>query len=884
MKTGINNQPPRPQINFSEKKSALSCGHPSLKMKGELYNRILVLTICSLLMIPSCTKTIDDPNLKLWYDRPATIWEEALPLGNGKTGAMVFGGVVTERFQLNDLTLWSGYPEGGNNPDGPEILKKTRDAVFKGDYAQAGEEWKKIHGPYSARYLPMGDLFIKMHLDDTTATEYYRDLNIQKAISTVSYKSSGIRFTREAFVSYPGKAVVINLTASKKNSLTFDISLSGKLRFVTESISDNVLILKGKAPYHVAHRNDEPVQVGYNEKEGEGTNFEIKLKCINSGGTIKAVDNKIVVSGADKVVIYVAGATSYNGFDKSPGLAGKDPAIETSAIIESLSEKTIEEIRSAHLADFRKLFDRVTLNIGAEEEALMLPTDDRLIRFGSGKSDLQLQSLYFQFGRYLLISSSRDQQMPANLQGLWNDKVQPSWGSNYTTNINTEMNYWLAENTNLSECHTPLLNFISSLAVNGAKTAKTNFGLDGWCVFHNSDIWAKTSPAGGGTWDPRGAPRWSCWPMGGAWFSQHLFRHYEYTGDEKFLRETAWPLMKGASDFLLGWLVENPDGYLVTNPSTSPENTFKIDGKTLEVSIATTMDMAITRDIFTNCIRTLEILNIEPDYKARLADALKRLYPYHIGQYGQLQEWFLDLDNPEDNHRHLSHLFGLYPGSQISPVRTPELAAAAKQSMIHRGDISTGWSMAWKINWWARLEDGDHAHKILKAGLTYIGPKNPDYKGGGTYPNLFDGHPPFQIDGNFGGTAGIAEMLLQCYDGYISLLPALPSEWSSGNVKGLKAKGGFTIDMDWANSSVNKITVLSVLGGNCRIRTKIPVKVVEVKSSKASGINPNTFYSNDIAPVFINNSKVTLQETDVPEGYIIDFSTEKGKSYTIIPV
>lgn len=844
-------------------------------------------TIFSILLIVvsfSCKQSKDDPNLKLWYDRPATIWEEALPLGNGKTGAMVFGRIVTERFQLNDLTLWSGYPESGNNPDGPEILKKTRDAVFRGDYLKAGEEWKKIHGPYSARYLPMGDLFIKMHLDDTAATEYYRDLNIQNAISTVTYKSSGISYTREALVSYPDKAIVINLTASRNNSLSFDVSLTSKLRFIVESSSDNTLILKGKAPYHVAHRNDEPVQVGYKENEGEGTNFEIKLRLINSGGTIKVVDNKIVVTGADKVTIYAATATSYNGFDKSPGLEGKDPSFEVTSLIEAVSKKTYEDVKNAHLEDFRKLFDRVSLNLGIEEEAVRLPTDERLLRINSDKTDNQLQALYYQFGRYLLISCSRDQQMPANLQGLWNDKVQPSWGSNYTTNINTEMNYWLAENTNLSECHTPLINFIGSLAANGTKTAKTNFAIDGWCVFHNSDIWAKTSPAGGGTWDPRGAPRWSCWPMGGAWFSQHLFRHFEYTGDIKYLRETAWPLMKGAADFLLAWLVEGPDGFLVTNPSTSPENTFRIDGKTLEVSMATTMDMAITRDLFTNCIRTLEILDIEPEYKARLSDALKKLYPYHIGQYGQLQEWFEDLDNPEDNHRHISHLFGLYPGTHISPIRTPDLAAAAKQSMIHRGDVSTGWSMAWKINWWARLEDGDHALKILKAGLTYIGPKNPENKGGGTYPNLFDGHPPFQIDGNFGGTAGITEMLLQCYDGYISLLPALPSDWSEGSVKGIRAKGGFTVNMEWTNNSISKAIIVSDIGGNCRLRTKIPVKVIEVESSKPAGENPNIYYKLNSLNEIIKNNKVPLQELAVKEGFIIDFMTEKGKSYTVVPI
>jgi alpha-L-fucosidase 2 len=855
-----------------------------MMFKSSIPIMIFILLLLPVLSV-NAQQGFTDPNLKLWYDRPAAIWEEALPLGNGKTGAMVFGGIVNERFQLNDITLWSGYPIDGNNPEGPEILKKTREDIFKGDYLLAAEDWKKIHGPYCARYLPMGDLFIHMIFKDTTVTNYYRDLNIQNAVSSVKYMADGIQYNREAFISHPDKVMIVNISASRKKSLSFELSLSSKLNYIIDIQPDNSIILKGKAPYHVPHRVNDPVQISYNDYNGEGTNFIIMARIKNSGGTLRAEGNKLVITDADKVTIFLAGATSFNGFDKSPGLEGKDPLGEAKRIIKEAYAKTYEEIKSAHITDFRKLFDRVSLNLGLNEDALRLPTDDRLLGFSKGKTDFQLQSLYYQYGRYLLISSSRDQSNPANLQGLWNDLVQPPWGSNYTTNINLEMNYWLAENTNLPECHDPLLSFIGSLAVNGAKTAKTDFGLEGWCCFHNSDIWAKTSPPGGGEWDRKNAaPRWSAWPMAGAWLCQDLFRHYEYTGDEVFLRDKAWPLMKGAARFLLGWLVEGHDGFLVTAPSSSPENVFKLDGKTYEISQATTMDMAITRDLFNNCIKTINILKADQEFRINLEDALKRLYPYHIGQYGQLQEWFLDLDDPKDNHRHISHLFGLYPGTEISAARTPELASAAKQTLIHRGDISTGWSMVWKINWWSRLGDGDHAYSILKAGLTYIGPKNTAYKGGGTYPNLFDGHPPFQIDGNFGGTAGITEMLLQSYDGAIAMLPAIPGEWQNGEVKGLKAKGNFTVDIKWEKGVLSVASVYSALGGNCRIRTKTPVRVVEVRSSPATGINPNRYYLTSPVPDFKNNCKEPLKYLPGERKiYEIDFMTEKGKTYTIIP-
>ena len=636
-----------------------------------------------LLSIASAIYAQKSNSLKLWYESPASIWEEALPLGNGKMGAMVFGGAFKERYQLNDLTLWSGGPNDGNKPNGPEILKATRNAVYAGDYARADTVWRKMHGPYSSRYLPMADLMISMNLPDTSVTNYYRDLNIGNAIASVRYKCNGILFSREAFISHPDKALVVKIWANKNHSVSFKTWLNSKLKYKIAAKSNDCLTLIGKAPEYVAFRNYEPEQIIYaNKAKGEGTNFEVQLRIKTFGGKVSSKDNCLNIEKADSVLLFVSDATSYNGFDKSPGLQGKNPAHECSEIMKRASGKTWEELKNRHIYDYQNLFNRVSLQFDSQPEAEVLPTDERLMRLSTGKNDNQLMALYYQFGRYLLISSSRDQEMPANLQGIWNEQVQPPWGSNYTTNINTEMNYWLAENTNLSECHTPLLNFVKSLSVTGARTAKVNYGLDGWCAAHNSDIWAKSSPAGGEEWDPRGAPHWSCWPMAGAWLCQDLYRHYEYTGDQKFLRERAWPVMKGAAQFMLGWLVEGPDGYLVTNPSTTPENDFRIDGKAFQISMATTMDISIIRDLFNNCIQTLSILNIEPESKGRLEQTIHRLYPFHIGQYGQLQEWFKDWDDPNDNHRHISHLFGLYPGNQISPRRTPDLAAAAKKTLI----------------------------------------------------------------------------------------------------------------------------------------------------------------------------------------------------------
>ena len=577
-----------------------------------------------------------DQRLRLWYSKPATIWEEALPLGNGKTGAMVFGGVVRERFQLNDNTLWSGFPESGNNPGGPKILPQVRAQIFAGNYDSATSLWRKMQGPYSARYLPLADLWIENHLGDTVTTAYKRELDLNTAVATVTYTIGGIQYKRETFISHPGRAMVVRVTTATKGALHFSTSLTSKLKYRTQAVSDHELILRGKAPKFVANRPYEPKQVEYDDWTGEGMNFEVHA-FIQSNGHVKKGVDKLEVSNADTAVIYLTEATSFNGFNKSPGLHGKDPAVEAKLAMNRIRTQSFKKLRDEHIRDYQQLFHRVKLDLDDDTSMETMPTDVRLRNFAA-RNDRGLVVLYYQFGRYLMIASSRPGSRPTNLQGIWNDHVQPPWGSNYTTNINTEMNYWPAENTNLSECHQPLFDFMKELAINGAKTAKVNYNIQrGWVVHHNTDLWAKTSPPGGWDWDPRSMPRWSAWPMAAVWFSTHLWEHYLFTGDKQFLKDEAYPLMKGAAEFLLQWLIKDPEsGYLVTNPSTSPENTVKINKKEYQLSMASTMDMSLARELFHALIQTTGILKMDAGFRQRVVAAQNQLYPYHMGNDARL--------------------------------------------------------------------------------------------------------------------------------------------------------------------------------------------------------------------------------------------------------
>ena len=761
---------------------------------------------------------------KLWYNAPATVWEEALPIGNGRIGAMVYGNPLQEVYQLNEESIWSGYPQDWNNPKAANALPQVREAVDRGDYAKASELWKaNAQGPYTARYLPMANLMLDQ-LTRGEARNLYRELNISNALSTVTYEADGVKYRRTSFISYPDQVMVIKIAADRPQAVSLHIRLNSLLRYTVQTKGEKTLILNGKAPAYVANRDYDPHQVVYDDKRG--TQFKVQVELLPDGGHCEANDSALTVRNANEVVLLLSAVTDF-GNKKMTLKKCKRP---------------YQELLQRHTDDHQQLFNRLQLSLGTENlQKEALPTNERLKSFEQDPTDNGLTELYYQYGRYLLIASSRPGGLPANLQGIWNRHVQPPWGSNYTTNINTEMNYWPAEITNLPECFLPLSDFIGRLAVNGAQTAKVNYGINrGWLAHHNSDVWAQTAPTGGYDSDPKGAPRWSCWPMAGVWLCQHLWEHYAFGGDKKYLSKTAYPLMKGAAEFLLQWLQKDPEtGYWITNPSTSPENRFRYidkEGKKQngEISRSSGMDLGLAWDLLTNCIEASTVLDTDKAFRQQCMDVRANLQPFRIGSKGQLLEWDKEFEETDPNHRHVSHLFALHPGRQIIPEQQPELAAACQRTLEIRGDGGTGWAMAWKINFWARLRDGNHAFGMLKNGLRYVDATQVSVRGGGTYANLFDAHPPFQIDGNFGGTAGITEMLLQSHAGYIHLLPALPDNCQSGSIKGVRARGGFTIDMEWKESRITRLSVTSHSGGTCRIReaTSPHEEVIETEKGK----------------------------------------------------
>ena len=765
--------------------------------------------------------------MKLWYDRPAGFFEESLPLGNGKLGALVYGGTTDNVIYLNDITLWTGLPIDRNAGKGKSAwIPKIREALYQEKYEVAEELQKHVQGGEEAEYQPLATLHF-IDTDTTAATTYYRELDIDNAICSDRYTRSGMTVNREYFVSHPDKVFAVRIKADKTGALTFKI------------------VLTAQTPHHTKASGTQITLTGHALGDGMSTiHYCSMLQAQAPDGRISASDSTLTVSGATEVTVYLVNETSFNGFDHHP-VTQAAPYLEMAEDdLWHLQNFSYEEMRSRHTADYKALFDTFSLSLGGSQYDTTRPTDRQLLDYtDQSGNNPYLETLYTQYGRYLLISASRTPGVPANLQGLWAPALHSPWRSGYTTNINLEENYWPAEVTGLGEMVMPLYDYLKALSVNGRHVAQNFYGVNrGWCAGHNSDIWAMANPCGSG----EGNPHWANWNMAGAWLVNTLWEHYRFGGDRDYLAQTAYPLMKGAAEFCLDWLTENPKqpGELITVPSTSPEANYITDsgfeGGTL---YGGTADLAIIRELFTNTLEAARTLNTDKDFQKQISSALARLHPYKVGSRGNLQEWYHDWADADWHHRHQSHLIGLYPGHHLTD---PALQAAAAKTLDIKGDATTGWSTGWRINLWARLHRSDMAYHMFQRLLAYVSPD--DYKGadkrhggtwsgGGTYPNLFDAHPPFQIDGNFGGTAGICEMLVQSDQGFIDLLPALPAAWPDGTVNGICARGGYRLDMTWKGGKVQSVTLSGKQNSTVTLRGNGIEKKVKVKAGKAQTVN-----------------------------------------------
>ncbi|MEI6865614.1 glycoside hydrolase family 95 protein [Flavicella sp.] len=831
-------------------------------------NRIITHVVVLVFGVFSVFAQKKNTDLKLWYDAPAANWNEALPLGNGRLAAMVFGNPVNENIQLNEGTLWSGGPHRNDNPDAKDALADIRELLFQENFNEAHKLAnakiisKTSHGmPYET----VGDLRLNF-LDHDGFSDYYRKLDIENAVNTTTYTVDGVEYKREIFTSFTDEVIVMKLSADKKDKINFTATMDrpkpAKVSVFTEN--NNVLVMTGFGTDRKSKRTPRNAPAIKGEVE-----FDSRIKIVPDGGKVEAKNNQLVVSNANSVLLYISIATNFVNYKDVSADAHKRAA---DYIVEA-EKKSYKKLKKAHSNFYQKYFNRVSLNLG-ESKSLQKTTDVRIKEFSNG-NDPALAALYFQFGRYLLISCSQPGGQAANLQGLWCNQLTPPWKSAYTVNINTEMNYWPAEVTNLSEMHDPLIQMVKDLSEAGKETAKVMYGADGWVTHHNTDLWRISGPVDGATW--------GMWVTGGTWLSQHLWDKFMFSGDLEYLK-SVYPTMKGAAEFCMSFLTPDPkSGWLIISPTLSPEHPPKGRAKGVNIESGVTMDNQLVFDMLTKTISAAKLLKVDSELIKQMEVTLSKLPPMQIGKYNQIQEWMKDLDDPKDDHRHVSHLYGLYPSNQISPYRNPELFKGAENTLIQRGDPSTGWSMNWKINLWARLLDGNHAYKLMSDQIKLVGrPDSP--RGGGTYANMLDAHPPFQIDGNFGFTSGVAEMLVQSHDEAIHLIPALPDAWNDGRVKGLRARGGFEItDMEWENGKLVKVVIKSNLGGNCRIRSYDELKLKKGKElNRVSAANPNPFYQYSKIKKPLISESANMQELFLKKSYLYDVETKAGQRIVIV--
>ena len=824
--------------------------------------------LLGLLLVFTGAVGVQAQSQRLWYDKAASHWLEALPIGNSHLGAMVYGGADTEQIQLNEETFWSGQPHTNYSTEAKEHLQEVRQLIFDGHEQEAHKLMDKyfVKGPHGMRFLPMGNLFLKMW-NHQNARDYQRELRLDDATMNIRYRVGNVQYRRTVIASMADNVIAMKLEADKAGALNFALSYESELQN-RQQVTGHCLTATVSGV------------------EQEGVKAGLKAECrvwVESDGSVTDDAQGITVRNASEATVYITAATNYVNYQDISG----NPSAKNDAVIASLAGRSFADLLQAHVKKYQEQYCRVSLTLPKTEQS-SLPTDKRLEAFGKKQSshlspltthlsqDMDLVALMFQYGRYLMICASQPGGQPSTLQGVWNDKMNAPWDSKYTININTEMNYWISDVGNLPETTEPLFAMLDDLSQSGAETARQMYGCNGWVAHHNTDIWRITGPVDG--------TFWGMFPTGGAWLSTHIWQHYLFTGDKDFLQKY-YPVMKGAADFLVDYMQVHPQyGWLMTVPTVSPEH--GPQGKGTPVTAGSTMDNQIVFDVLSNTLAAAKVLGIKNSPRnatlserelSTLNSQLSKLPPMQIGRYGQLQEWLIDADDPKDEHRHISHLYGLYPSNQISPYRHPELFAAAATTLSQRGDMATGWSLGWKINFWARMLDGNHAMKILSNMLSIL-PEDKlksMYPDGRTFPNLFDAHPPFQIDGNYGCAAGVAEMLLQSHDGAVHLLPALPDAWKEGEVKGLCARGGFVVDEQWKDSQLTAARIVSRLGGVLRLRSYVPLKGKGLRPAK--GACPNVMLAGAaIKEPLISKEKQESTALPLRKVYEYDVKTKKG--------